>query len=526
MVAVKTLLRRIFPFLGWLPAALRDPVGRRHDLMAGVLSALIMLPQGLVFAHLAGLPPQAGLYTAIFPVIVTALWGSSKHMLSGPNTAMSVVLGLSLAPFALAGSARYVGYAAGVTLAVGLIEYAVGRLRWGRVFDFVPGVVIEGVTVAVALTILLTQVPFVAGLTPVDGYPAIPQAVSTLLTVANWHAAPVELALVTVGVGWAIKRYGRGVVRRTYLAGALVSGTALSLLVGAPLYRVGVAPVRPWPFLVPAHGAQALTVYPLLISAMITLAALGLLQSAVIARAGADRSGHAVDLDQDIRAQGLGNIAAAFLSGFAGGGSFNRSRAHQEAGAVTPVAALVSAAVIALLALVLPRAIAQIPYAVMAGMLWLVAGNLIDRPRLAHLWATRRTAPGDLGLFLVVVAAGVGLGLMWALVIGVAIPVYTYLRDTSAVSVTIDAPPGGPTRVTLTGALFFGSSARVAHRLREVGQSCAYQDVCIIDARAVTYLDAVARRMLRDEHARWESAHILLPKGGGGRLREDANNII
>ena len=522
---MRKILHRAFPFLAWFPASLRDPAGRKQDLMAGFLSALIMLPQGLVFAHLAGLPPQMGLYTAIFPVIVTALWGSSKHMLSGPNTAMSVVMGLSLAPFALSGSALYVGYAAGVTLAVGVIEYAVGRLRWGRMFDFVPAVVIDAITMAVAITIILTQIPFFAGLTPVDGYSAVPQAVSALLTITNWHSAPLLLAGLTVFIGVVIKRYGRGLLRRTYLASALVIGTLLSLFVPVPLYRVGTAPVHLWPFLTPPFGAQALSVYPLLTPAIITLAALGLLQSAVIARASADRSGHAVDLNQDIRAQGLGNIAAAFLSGFAGGGSFNRSRAHQEAGAVTPLAALVSAVFIGLFALALPDVIAQIPYAVMAGMLWLVAWNLVDRQRLAVLWAARHDAPGDLSLFAVVVLAGVGVGLMAAIIVGLCVPIYGYLRNTATVSVFVDTDQDGQICVNLTGVLFFGSSVRVAHRLREIGADCEYRDACVIDARGLSYLDAVAKRMLHEESARWSRAQVLLP-AVAGRNHDEAPQSV
>ena len=143
------------PFLQWWPDVNRDTV--RADALASVTGVLVVLPQGIAFASIAGMPPQYGLYAAMVPAIVAALFGSSRLLVSGPTTAASIVLFSSLSALAAPGSADYVAYAITLTLMVGVIQFALGIARLGVLVNFVSHPVIVGFTAGAAILIAVNQ---------------------------------------------------------------------------------------------------------------------------------------------------------------------------------------------------------------------------------------------------------------------------------------------------------------------------------------------------------------------------------
>ena len=149
------LLKQLFPFLDWLPGV--DRRSLRADLLAGLTGALVVLPQGVAFAAIAGMPPEYGLYTAMVPVIISALYGSSWHMVSGPSTAASIVLFTALSTLALPGSDDYVRLALTLTFMIGAIELAMGLARLGALANFVSQAVVVGFTAGAAIQIALNQ---------------------------------------------------------------------------------------------------------------------------------------------------------------------------------------------------------------------------------------------------------------------------------------------------------------------------------------------------------------------------------
>ena len=144
--------QRLFPFLSWLPDI--NSSTTRPDLEAGFVSAILILPQAVALATLAGMPPEYGIYTSIIPVIIASVWGSSWHTLSGPNTAVCVLIAFSVAPFASVGTDEYIGYVLSLTLMAGLIQLATGWLKLGALLDFISYTVISAIILAVALIIL------------------------------------------------------------------------------------------------------------------------------------------------------------------------------------------------------------------------------------------------------------------------------------------------------------------------------------------------------------------------------------
>lgn len=161
---MKALLHRLLPFLAWMPGVDRPTL--RADLVAGLTVALVLVPQSMAYAQLAGLPPHYGLYTAFLPVIVAALWGSSAQLASGPVAVVSLLTGAALAPLAVPGSEQYVALAILLAFLVGAVQLALGGFRLGFVVNFLSLPVIAGFTSAAAIIIALSQLDKLLGLAP------------------------------------------------------------------------------------------------------------------------------------------------------------------------------------------------------------------------------------------------------------------------------------------------------------------------------------------------------------------------
>ena len=482
------------------------PDTARADLGAAAVSAALALPQAIVFANLAGVPPQYGIYTAVFATIIAALWGSSRHLLSGPNTAMSLMMGTALAPFAAFDSHEYLALVAVVTLAVGLIQALVGLVRGARVFTFIPGAVVDAFMAAVGIQIILSQIPYAAGITSVNWEPVWKGAVSAMLAWRDFHVCSLIVFALTVVLGVGLRRVRR--VRRFALPGALLAGMLgndlLIRVFGAArvmTYTAGHAAVRGFPFLLPhpfspEHRVVLLHILP----AVLAIAAIGLLQSAFVARAAAERSGQPVDLDQDAVAQGIANIAISFLSGFAAGGSVNRSKAHQDAGARTPMSAVYAGILILLAALALPGVIASIPVPAMAGLLVLVGVSLVHPGEVRDL---ARRSRGQAALYLVILAGGVFVGLTSAVVAGFVLPALFYLAHSSAPALQINERETGHACVRLGGQVFFATTPQIARRLRALGEARGWRGRVTLDLHGIQYLDHDGATLLRREVSRW-----------------------
>ena len=149
-------LQRWLPFLQWWPRVARASL--RADLIAGLTGSLILVPQGVAFATIAGMPPEYGLYAAMLPAIVAALWGSSWHLVSGPTTAISIVVFATMSPLAEAGSPHYVQLVLTLTFLVGLFQLLLGGLRLGTLVNFVSHTVVVGFTAGAAVLIAISQV--------------------------------------------------------------------------------------------------------------------------------------------------------------------------------------------------------------------------------------------------------------------------------------------------------------------------------------------------------------------------------
>ena len=408
------------------------PATLRADAMAGLLGAVLVLPQGIAFATLAGLPPEYGLYTAIVPCIVAALFGSSWHVMSGPTNANSLALFAMLSPLAIAFSPAYIQLALAVTVMVGVLQWLIGALRLGVLANFISPAVLFGFTSGAALLIAVHALPDLLGLAaaPEHGAGAVLGHVLTQLS----SAQPAALAVggITLAVALLLRRYRR---RWPYMLIGLVVATALAWLwsrflgggaaPSASLRTVGQI-ATPWPrFEVPRISwAQASELVGLAFA--LTIVALG--QAISIAKTVALHSGQRIDANREFRGQGLSNIIGGFFSSYVSCGSMNRSMPNLAAGARTPLASVFSALLLLALVALSSQLLAQIPMAALSALLVLVALTLLDLVRWRQLSSLSRT---DFAVALATMVATVTIRLEIAILLGMLLSLMSFLYRTS-----------------------------------------------------------------------------------------------
>ncbi|WP_411886228.1 SulP family inorganic anion transporter [Polaromonas sp. YR568] len=422
------LLERLFG--DWV----RDvsPATVRADAMAGLLGAVLVLPQGIAFATLAGLPPAYGLYTAVIPCIIAALFGSSRHVMSGPTNANSLALFAMLSPLAIAFSPLYIQLALAVTVMVGVMQWLIGALRLGVLANFISPAVLFGFTSGAALLIAVHALPDLLGLAAAPEHSAASVLGHVLTHLGAAQPLALGVAAITLGVALLLRR-----VRRNwpYMLIGLVVATALAWVwsrflhpdatPSASLRTVGQIPV-PWPrFEVPRISwAQAVDLVGLAFA--LTIVALG--QAISIAKTVALRSGQRIDANREFRGQGLSNIIGGFFSSYVSCGSMNRSMPNLEAGARTPLASVFSALLLLALVAMSAQLLAQIPMAALAALLVLVAFALLDGARWRQLFALSRS---DFAVALATMVATVTIRLEIAILLGMILSLMSFLYRTS-----------------------------------------------------------------------------------------------
>ena len=512
------MARQWLPFLSWWPRVTQATA--RRDALAALVGAVVVLPQAVAFATIAGLPPQYGLYAAMVPAIVAALWGSSWHLVSGPTTAISVLVLATLSPLAEPGSERYIGMMLSLSLLAGIMQLAMGLARLGALVNFVSHTVIIGFTAGAACLIAASQIKNFLGL-------AVPRGAmfhETVLFAAN-HLGEAHLwvALVgaaTVAAGLLARRY---VPRVPYMLVAMLVGglvaALLNQLLGAA--RSGIETVGALAGALPPLSVPDLsyaTLQALLFPAA-AVALIGLTEAVAIARSVAARSGQRLDSDQEFVGQGLANIAGGFASAYPSSGSFNRSGVNYAAGAQTPLAAALSAVFLLAIAVVAAPLAAYLPVAAMAGVLFIVAWGLIDWHAVGQIL---RRHPRE-RIVLLATWGGVLVDLEKGLFVGVVISLLFYLYRTSQPAIEERVPPlaelGNPRRklvaagaqapgcpqvamLRVRGSIYFGAVDHVDEQFHHIGENDPQRKWLLLLAQGVNFVDLAGARLLADDAQR------------------------
>src|SRR5687767_13587288 len=394
-------LTRLLPFLQWWPRVNR--VTMRADVIAGVVGAVIVLPQGVAFATIAGLPPEYGLYAAIVPAIVAALFGSSWHLVSGPTTAISIVIYSTMSTLAEPFTPAYVELVLLATFLTGVFQLAMGIGRMGVLVNFISHTVVVGFTAGAGLLIAGSQLQHFFGI-PMERGMSFAESLYAFVTrieTANLYVTLVGLFTLLVAL----------VVRRKYpkfpyMIAAMIAGSLAALaleLLPEVLGSRGIPTVTALPAALPQFSIPEFSLEGLRKTASIAVAItmLGLTEAVSIGRAIAMRSEQRIDGNQEFIGQGLSNIAGSFFSAYASSGSFNRSGLNYEAGAKTPLASMIAALLLMAILLVVAPLARYLPIPAMAGILFLIALGLVDVKAMRTIVRTSRSETAVLAITLI-----------------------------------------------------------------------------------------------------------------------------
>jgi SulP family sulfate permease len=504
------LADRLLPFLHWRNRV--NALSLRADALAGLVGALVVLPQAVAYATLAGLPPQYGLFAAIVPVIVAALWGSSWHQVSGPTNTIALATFAIVAPLAAPGGTEYIKLVLTLALLVGVLQLAMGLARLGVLVNFISQTVIVGFTAGAGMLIIAGQLghffgmdvggkgdffamlhAFLRQLARIDPVTTLVGVVTLLATLAGkrwWPRIPYMITGLVLGsvFAWVLVRTGIG---STPMVGALPSAI--------PQLSLPSFDPADWRRLAP--GALALT-------------ALALAQAVSVARGVGQRVGQRIDGNQEFVGQGLSNIAGAFTSSFPSSGSFNRIWVNVEAGARTPLAAVFSALFLMLSLLVLAPLADYLPLAVMAALLFVVAWGLIDIREMRRIARTQRA---EAVVLIITLVATVTVQLEFAIFVGVLSSLFVYLKRTTHPHVTRVVPDAGvpylrfvsaeggavlPANVDIIridGSLFFGAVDHVRDELdRHRAQRSDVANVLLL-LSGVNFIDVAGAELLAQQ---------------------------
>ena len=407
-------LKRFIPILQWLPSYTREQA--TSDIPAGLTVGVMLIPQGMAYALLAGLPPIYGLYGATIPIILYAIFGTSRQLAVGPVAMVSLLVASGVSTLAAGGTAEYLTLAIMLGATVGVVQLTLGLFRLGFLVNFLSNPVIAGYTAAAALIIGLSQLQHLLGL-------SIPRSryVHEILIYAVQHVADIHwptllLGSACIAIILLLKRINRRIPGP--LVAVVLSILAVWLL---HLHEGGMKIVGEVPEGLPALAAPTLVWdrIPELIPIALTIALVSFMESnAVATLMQAKHKHYKLNSSQELVALGLANISGSFFSAFPVSGGFSRTAVNDQAGAQTPMASIVSAILIVLTLLFLTPLFYLLPKAVLASVIMVAVFGLINFKGAIKLWKTDRR---DFVMLIITFITTLGLGIQQGILTGVAL---------------------------------------------------------------------------------------------------------
>lgn len=483
----------------------------RGDLTAGLTTAVMLVPQGMAYAMLAGLPPIVGLYASTVPLLLYALFGTSRQLAVGPVAMVSLLVAAGVGALAPQGSPEYLALAILLAAMVGVIQLVMGLGRLGFLVNFLSHPVVSGFTSAAALIIGLSQLKHLLGL-------QIPRShhVHEILLAAGRQLGQVQPITLAIGAGAVallllLKRW------RPTFPGALavvLLGTAVVVLLRLDLH--GVAIVGTVPEGLPAAALPAISLSALreLLPIALTISLVGFMESISVAKAFARKGHYEVDANRELVGLGLANLGGALVGAYPVTGGFSRTAVNAQAGARSGLAAIVTAAVIGTTLLLLTPLFYYLPRAVLAAIIMVAVFGLVDLREVRHLWRVKRS---DLAMLLITFVATLALGIEQGILVGVVSSLLAViLRTTRPHTAVLGRVPGThayrnvahhPGAATTPGVIalridaqfYFGNVNFLKETIHRLERGCTEPlRAIVINAASINNLDASAADALHE----------------------------
>lgn len=503
-------LKSFLPILNWLPKYSTDQF--KGDAAAGLTVGVMLIPQGMAYAMLAGLPPIYGLYASTLPLILYAILGTSRQLAVGPVAMVSLLTASSIGMLAETGSASYIALAISLALVVGLIQFFLGAFRLGFLVNFLSHPVISGFTSAAALIIGISQLKHLLGVSIGRSH-----HIHEILLEAFEKIGSVSIPTLLIGLG------GIALIIIVRKLNRSIPGSLLAVLFGIlvswgfGMTESGVKIVGDVPQGLPSFGIPSLSFDMLgtLLPIALTISLVSFMESIAVAKAvQAKHKNYKVIPNQELIALGAANIGGAFFQAYPVTGGFSRTAVNDQAGAQTGMASMISAVLIILTLLFLTPLFYYLPNAILAAVIMVAVFGLIDYKEPIHLWHTDR---GDFWMLIVTFVATLSLGIEQGIGIGVILSLSMMIfRTTRPHMAELGQVPGAKVYrnlerfpnlekrediliVRFDSQLYFANINYFQDRMREMIRAKGDQlKAIVINSESIGYVDSSALHALEE----------------------------
>ncbi|MET3683800.1 SulP family sulfate permease [Alkalibacillus flavidus] len=496
------MLSKYVPSVDWLKRY--NGMDFKADIIAGLIVAIMLIPQGMAYAMLAGLPPVIGLYASTIPLIIYALFGSSRQLAVGPVAMVSLLVYTGVSALAEPGSDQFVSYALLLALMVGVIQLAMGLFRLGFLVNFLSHAVISGFTSAAAIIIGLSQLSDLLGIELPSDANVVGLLAEAVMNLNAVHGYTLGLGLASILILVVFKKYV------PKIPGPLVVVVVTSLAVyGFNLHNQGVAIVGNVPSGLPTLTMPAIDWNSItqLLPIALTISFVGFMESVAVAKKVASKEGYKINSNQELNGLGVANIIGSFFSAFPVTGGFSRTAVNYQAGARTGMASIFTAVLIIITLIFFTDWFYYLPQATLAAIIMVAVYSLVDVKEAVHLFKIRQIDGWTLVItfaatLLTNIETGILVGIATSLIVFIWRSAYPhsaelgYLED-EGVYRNVDRYPNAKTFdntiiFRVDEALYFANIAFLENKLEQLTEDKPDTKRIILDFAPVNDMDAVA----------------------------------
>ncbi|CAG2531721.1 SulP family [Maribacter dokdonensis] len=502
-------MKNIFPFLDWISSYKKTDFVK--DLLAGITVGIVLVPQGMAYAMIAGLPPVHGLYASLFPVLVYALLGTSRKIAVGPVAMDSLLVAVGLGTLAITGVENYIKMVVVLALMVGVIQFLLGVLRMGFLVNFLSKPVISGFTSAAAIIIVFSQMKHLLGISVIGSNRIYKTVINIFYKLGEINYVDFSIGLVGIALLLGFKKWAKNIPGILIIVVLGIVAVYFFQLETYGIKLVGNVPSGLPSFIMPTLNIEDVKQ---LAPIAIALALVGYLEAISIGKAIEDKTGEdTIKANQELIALGSSNIVGSFFQGYPVTASFSRSAISFDAGTKTNLSAIFSVILVVLTLLFLTPLFKFLPNAILASIIMVSVVKLIDIKYFKYLWSNRKDEFFVmLVTFLITLFIGITQGILIGVLCSLLLMVYrtskphfveignignsdyykNVIRFADEVVVRNDL-----LIVRFDSQLYFGNSAYFKKQLlKHIKAKGPALKGIILNAESINYIDATAADML------------------------------
>lgn len=521
----------IIPSIDWLKSYNKQWF--KGDLIAGITVGVMLIPQGMAYSMLAGLPPIYGLYASTIPLIIYALFGTSRQLAVGPVAMVSLLIASGISELT-SDPAMYLSFAITLALLVGLIQFGMGLFRLGFLVNFLSHPVISGFTSAAAIIIGLSQIKHLLGVNmPRSSF--IHETLNNIfINLGNIHLPTFILGLAAILLLLVFKKFLKKIPGPIF-------AVAIAVLITwfFQLNELGIAILKNVPagtpsFFVPSFHSESIKN---LLGIALPIALIGYMESIAVAKAiQARKKNYQLNANQELVGLGLANIVGSFFQAFPTTGGFSRTAVNDQAGAQTGMASIISALLIIITLLLLTPLFYYLPKAILAAVIMVAVFGLIDIKEPLHLWKTDKR---DFTLLIVTFALTLTMGVEVGILVGVLLSLSMVIFRAAYPHIAVLGKLEGTTLyrnisrfkeaiehenvlvVRVDSQMFFANTTYIHDKIDSLIQKRPKAKLIILSAEAMSAIDSSALHMIKDLISEYRNQDIdIFITGATGPVRD------